>query len=476
MSPNTATAACGLFIVAVLLLNRDRQSPGSWSLWIPVAWLLICGSRNVSQWIGGVGADPSADRAFVDGNPLDAAIFAGLMAAGFLVLLARRGRLGPVLRGNGPLLVFFLYCLVSVLWSDYSLVAFKRWTKAVGDVVMVLVVVTDPDPVAATKRLLMRTGVLLIPISILLIRYYPALGRSYSAWTGTAYNTGVATGKNGLGYVCLIFGLGSLWCLLDEFRGGERVRAAGPLIAQGALLALALWLFQMAHSATSFSSFLIGGVLMAVTRLRALARRSAAMHLLVGTVLFVVLYATLLNPEAGLVEAVGRDSTLTGRTRIWNTALSLTVNPLFGAGYESFWLGDRLEKIWSSEPDHPNQAHNGYLEVFLDLGWVGLVLLGLVEAWGYRTVIRALRWNPRTGGLRLAFFVVAAIYNLTEHAFRELHPVWIAFLLAIIVVPDGSRQEDSSSQSDSRKPGASYGRSPRISRTTAPLRRSWEDG
>jgi exopolysaccharide production protein ExoQ len=157
-------------------------------------------------------------------------------------------------------------------------------------------------------------------------------------------------------------------------------------------------------------------------------------------VLFVVVYGLILNPGAGLAETVGRDSTLTGRTRLWNTVLSLTANPLFGAGYESFWLGERLQKVWETNWEHPNQAHNGYLEVYLDLGWVGLGLLALVMVWGYRSIIRALRCDPEAGRIRLAFFVVAVLYNLTEHAFRELHPVWIAFLFAVVIVPKGAAQ------------------------------------
>jgi hypothetical protein len=55
---------------------------------------------------------------------------------------------------------------------------------------------------------------------------------------------------------------------------------------------------------------------------------------------------------------------------------------------------------------------------------------------GYRNVARALRQNLESANLRLAYFFVAASYNLTEHAFRQLHPVWIAFLLAITAVPE----------------------------------------
>ena len=173
-----------------------------------------------------------------------------------MVLFARRRHAGTFLRGNGPLVVFLLYCAVSVLWSDYPSVAFKRWTKTLGDVVMVLVVLTDPDPSAAVKRLLARSGFLLIPLSILLIKYYPDLGRTYSPWTGTPYNIGVATGKNGLGFVCLIFGLGSLWRVLEALHNAERPRVAGPLIAHGALLAMAGWLFALSpNSSTSPRAF-----------------------------------------------------------------------------------------------------------------------------------------------------------------------------------------------------------------------------
>ena len=166
------------------------------------------------------------------------------------------------------------------------------------------------------------------------------------------------------------------------------------------------------------------------------------MNLMVGVLLFVVVYGLLINPSVGLVEAVGRDSTLTGRLDIWKMVLPLTVNPLFGAGYESFWLGPRLDKIWSNSwGERPNQAHNGYLELYLDLGWVGLALLGLVMIWGYWGILRTLRSYPAIGRVKLAFFAVAATYNLTEHAFRELHPVWILFLLAVTVIPDALPQE-----------------------------------
>jgi len=439
MSSNIATVVCGLFILALFLLERDRNSRVSSALWLPVVWLSIGASRSVGQWLGGVQSEAVGDL-YMKGDPLDVFIFAGFLAAGLMVLFARRRHARTFLRANGPLLVFFFYCAASALWSDYPFVSFKRWIKAVGDLVMVLVVLTDPEPTGAVKRFLTRPGFVLIPLSILLIRYYPDLGREFSPWTGEAWNVGVATQKNGLGIICLIFGLGSFWYLLEALRGGERPRRAGPVIAHGVILAIVLWLFLMAKSATSFSCFLIAAGLMVVTSMRTVARTPAILHLLVGLLLFVVFYGLILNPEAGLIETVGRDPTLTGRTEMWNQLIQLSVDPWFGAGYESFWLGPRLQEIWRTNM-HVHQAHNGYLEIFLNLGWVGVALLGVVMAWGYRNVNRALRWDSEAGRIKLAYFVVAAVYNLTEHAFREVHPVWIVFLLTVIAIPKDPRRE-----------------------------------
>jgi len=141
---------------------------------------------------------------------------------------------------------------------------------------------------------------------------------------------------------------------------------------------------------------------------------------------------------------MGRNPTLTGRTEIWSQVLPLNTNPLFGAGYESFWLGDRLKQVWSLYWWHPNEAHNGYLEVYLNLGWIGITLLLLLMVKGYRNVVAAFRLDPESGSIRIAYFVVAVAYNFSESAFRMLNPIWIFFLLATTTVPVPSAPEDGS--------------------------------
>jgi len=443
MSPPLATAVFAIGVLGLFFLDRDTNIRTSRALWIPVVWLLINGSRPVSVWLG-MAPQVQTPNQYLDGSPVDRLVYLVLLIAGLIVLVGRGRRVLEVLRKNGPILMFFFYCLVSVLWSDYPDVAFKRWTKAVGDLVMVLIVLTDFEPKTAFKRFLARSAFVLIPASVLLIKYYPNLGRVYDQWTWTPMITGVTTGKNLLGMICLILGLGSVWCFLRAFRCGEDTRRAGPLLAHGVIIVMVLWLFWKANSVTSMSCFAMAGGLIAATSLPSLARKRSVAHVLVAAMVFMAFFALFLNSGGGLVEDLGRNATLTGRTAIWGVLVSIARHPFFGTGFESFWLGKRLEKIWSIFVNDPiNEAHNGYLEVYLNLGWIGVTLLALLLVTGYRNVLAFFRRDPDAGRIRLAFFLVAIIYNFTEAGFRMMSATWIAFLVATTAVPEVATAENS---------------------------------
>src|SRR5262249_9544470 len=160
-------------------------------------------------------------------------------------------------------------------------------------------------------------------------------------------------------------------------------------------------------------------------------RKPALVHLLIVTLLSSTVYALFFQSSGDLVQSLGRNPTLTGRTDIWKLVLSMPSNPVLGVGYESFWLGARLQKIWAAIPGLKlNESHNGYVEVLITLGWLGLGLLGWVIAAGYRNVIAAYRRDPDAGSLRMAFLIAPVINAMTEAAFRMMGPPWIVFLLA----------------------------------------------
>jgi len=133
---------------------------------------------------------------------------------------------------------------------------------------------------------------------------------------------------------------------------------------------------------------------------------------------------------------LGRDSTLHGRTGIWDAVLKLQTNPLLGMGYQSFWMGGRLAAV-SRDINIPgllNEAHNGYLETYLNLGVVGVVLLLLFMISSYRIVCRRFTVSPHFGALGVALWMVMVFYNFTEAAFVT-SLLWPVLLLFVLVVP-----------------------------------------
>jgi exopolysaccharide production protein ExoQ len=435
VSPEIATIVYAIGILILFVLDFDPQSQPSKALWIPALWLLIEASRPVSFWLQM--APPPTAATYLEGSPLDRDVFLCLSVIGLVVLAARGQQLVTLLRSNRAVLLFFLYCGVSVLWSDYSDVAFRRWVKAMGEFVMVLIVLTDAHPVATVKRLLSRAGFLLLPLSVLFVKYYGELGRNYrpgdfgSGWQ--TMNIGVTTDKNALGMIAMAFGIAALWQLLELRHSKVALHRRRRIVAQGALLSSALWVLSRSNSMTSFSCFAVGGALLLLIDSWALFRRRAVLGTAVVAILCLALFSIFVAPN--LVSVVGRDPTLTGRTEVWSQVLNLTGYPLLGTGFESFWLGSRLQKMWSLYWWHPNEAHNGYLEVFLNLGWVGVVLLAILLWTGFRNGVTAVRQRAEAGGLMLAYCVVTLLYNLTESAFRALDPMWFIFLLSIIAIP-----------------------------------------
>jgi exopolysaccharide production protein ExoQ len=433
MNPLVATAVYICGIAGLFYLDRDKSIRTSKALWLPVVYVWILGSRPVSVWLGMTPA--SGTDVQLDGSPVDRIVFAMLLIAAVAVLVHRGRRALTLLSANWPILIYFFYCLASVFWSEYPGVALKRWIKAIGDVAMILIVLTDEQPVAALRRLLSRTGFILIPVSLLFIKYYPGLGRGYDTWSGAPAYYGVTLNKNVLGVITFVLLLGAVWRILSLLQSDKSRRDRRRcLIAQGALLALGIYVLKFANSDTSTVSFLLGAALLMVTSLRFFRRNPTAVHVFVLALVFIVGSLVALGGVTSIAHALGRNSRLTGRTDIWAAVIPLAPNPLVGAGFESFWLSPRVhERLWELFRGLPlNEAHNGYIEVYLELGWIGVALVALLLLDGYRRAMKAFRREPVIGGLLLAYVLSAMVYSITEAGFRMLDPIWIFLLLAIV--------------------------------------------
>jgi exopolysaccharide production protein ExoQ len=429
-------ASCLTVAFIAFLFRRDiRERPGvSGALWLPLIWLVIACSRGLSLWLNIFGLPVAGGTSVEEGSPLDAWFFFTLIAAGIYVLNKRQVRLSEIIHNNGWLIAFLLYCFISIAWSDFPFVAFKRWIKILGHPIMALIILTEPDPEEALIRLMKRCAYVVVPVSILFIKFYPEWGRAFDPWGGVPMNTGITTNKNMLGADCLILGFFFFWYLLQIWQTDRSIWRRKELRLIAGFLIGIWWLFSQAHSATSLTSFFVAVGVVVFVGIRSVNKNLIGTYMLAALVL--VAGAELaLGISGRFSESLGRGTGLSGRTVLWEHLLELHTNPVVGTGFESFWLGKRLEQLEGIFYFIPNEAHNGYLETYLTLGLVGVfLLLGLFVATFWKVRLELFR-NFEWGRFRLGLLAAIVVYNWTEAAFKTVSAIWFVFYIIAMDYP-----------------------------------------
>jgi exopolysaccharide production protein ExoQ len=448
MPPQIATLLFAFGIAGLFWLDRDDSVRTSKALWLPIIWLSIAGSKSPFAWFGMAAAADIPGQLPGSSTP-DQLLAGSLMLLGLVVLIRRPKEVSSLLKASWPIVLYFSFCLISLVWSDFPFWGLKRWVRALGDLIMVLIVFTEPQPIAAFKRLFSRVGFVLLPASVLLIRYYPGLGSGWDPWGQAQQFVGVTTNKNVLGNLVYLIALGASWQILSFMRDKEQPNRGRRLLAQCTLLAFGIYLLHMANCATATASFILGlGLMLAISR-PFFRQRPAAVHALVLTLTLVGGVGYLFGAKAAITEALGRKANLTGRTEIWRIVIPMAPNPIGGAGFETFWVGPRVAQAYSriGGLDATNEAHNGYIEVYLNLGLLGVGLIVVLLGQGYLRTVSAFRRDPALGGLLVAYLVTAVTYNFTEAGFRMLHLEWFFLLLSIMAASRIISRAETSSES-----------------------------
>jgi len=429
MPPTIALFGCLCLILALFVLDRRWRQPISIGGWIPLFWALLQGSRPISAWFAR--SEVNSLQAVYEGNPLDRTVILILVATGLLVLLVRRFNWLQFASANKWVIVFFAYLCLSLLWSDYTFIAFKRWIRDAGNLIMVLVVVSEANPLSAAKALFIRAAYVLVPLSFLVTRYFPEIGRYYDQW-GRAYDAAIAADKNMLGLTLTVLSLALVWGIID---GGKEKASSGKKLeisVYAMLLTMIAWLMKMADSATATACIVLGTMTMIVLGLNSI-RRTLRLWITVGIMTAALISVPdvrtmLLEP---IVELLGRNMTFTGRDVVWEVLLQEDVNPIVGTGAYSFWMGSRIDVGIPGIPG-ANEAHNAYLEVYLNVGLVGLALYLVILASATRKTVGQLvrgesgEWDR----FRLSFVIVTVVYGITEAVVRQ-NLIWLGLLLFV---------------------------------------------
>jgi exopolysaccharide production protein ExoQ len=438
MPPSLALILWLILMAALWHFDPAKDSRVSTALWVPFTSMFILASRSPSQWFGGqVGL---AAQALEEGNPLDRTISFALILLAIGILMSRSFKWGRFFTSNRALMALLCFSLLSGVWSDFPFVALKRWFRDFGNYLVILVVLTDPLPLEAVRTVLRRLSYMLIPLSILFVKYYPQLGKQFDPWSGVGYYVGVTTSKNMLGLLCLISGLFFFWDTLTRWPERKQWRTKRIILVNVAFFTITLWLMHLARSTTSNVCTVLGCLVVAAAHTRVFRRHPAFLKALIPAIFCLYLILDFgLDMNGSMAGAIGKDPTLTDRTKIWAFLLGMHTNPLIGTGYQSFWLGTRLEWFWqNSGLGHLNEAHNGYLQVYLELGLIGVFLVVLFLIDSYRAICRKLESSFSLAVLGLAAWMALVFYNMSEVAF-ETGLLYTVFLLGAIVVPERAK-------------------------------------
>jgi len=421
-----------VFLVAVWwLIRRDNRlrEDTSATLWIPTLWVGIISSRPLSMWLGfGGGSDT------LEGSPMDALSFLVMICAALIVLSRRRVVWPRLISENWSLWLFYGFLLISVVWAYSPTTSFKRWFKELGNIFILLVILTEVNPQQALRTVFFRCGCLLMPLSYIFIRWFPDLGRRYNIHSGEMEAIGVTCQKNSLGAMILVCSLIIFWDWLEL----RKLRQENPetklrfdLNLRIVLLLCGAYLLYLCDSKTSMTCLILGlGVLTAACLpLIRLRLRILGVLAIVGFLGYLALNQAF-DLQAVVLHGLGRNADLTGRTEVWQTLLNAGTDPILGTGYMSFWDNPGYQ---SKLPDGDTvSAHNGWLEIYLCDGAVGVLLLLVMLLASCIRIYQSLVQDGDYGVVRFAVLLVALLANYTETNFAWMTPIGFLFLTASI--------------------------------------------
>lgn len=428
MPPILAFTLCIIFVLWLLTLDRKCAPDNSLVLWLPTVWVLLIASRPLGVWF----PSPSVDGE--TGSPLDRTFLIALMLLGFLILFKRRFVFANVMKNNIWLILLAAYMLLSTLWSKEGFAtSFIRWVREMPALIMAFILLTEKNPREAMLSVLRRTTYILIPFSILLIKYYPLYGVSYSRWSGEITWGGVTSQKNGLGRLCIASIFFLIWSLIRRWREGDIPNIKFQTVAEMVILFMSLFLLKgpsiYAMSATAVVSLTVGLTAFVVLLFMNKSNTYPSANAMTAIIAVVIILGIVTVFTGGatvgfFTDNVGRDTTLTGRTDVWRSLLPFAMKyPVLGHGYGAFWTSESRDFFQISG------GHSAYLDLILDLGFVGLILVAIFLFSSCCRAQQLMKSDFYWGSLWFCFLLMAVIHSMSESSIVGFSPQLMAMLI-----------------------------------------------
>jgi len=449
MPPNLALLIGAVFVFFAFRSDRKRDIGDTNGLFWPTLWYLVVATHPLGFWLQLWGFPlPGGSDDPTEGSVIDRFFFLTLTIIGIRILSRRHFEWGATIRRNPWLVALLAFMALSILWSQFSFVSFKRYIKVIGSVVMALVILTQSDPLRAFGTVLRRSLYIHLPMSIICTRYFRDIGVSFD-WGGTTEAwCGIASSKNVLGQVAM---LGVLY-FFSEIR--QNWRRKGWLNLHILYLFMALYLLKGAGSISMTSVSVCLFALMIFLRIQYLRSRPKAIRpfvltvfsVTIGVILLVVVHSVVMFSSDSifghLITLLGRDITMTDRTYIWSDVYGAAGGiTMLGVGFGGFWIGRIANIPWNAHMSWVlGQAHSGYVDTYLQLGFVGVILLATVLFTTLSRLLASLVDDFDFGCLRITLFLTIVFINMAETTYlRGDHHLWLILMIVLWNVPREDR-------------------------------------
>lgn len=319
------------------------------------------------------------------------------------------------------LFAYLAFAGASVFWAfkpELSSIRFAQQVMVVSSVIL--------PALLASRSSDMMLGMFLCFSLATVLNVFFVMGNSQAMVDLYKGYPGYFPGKNYLGELVAVTLLFALYRL--TYPGLQRVFAT-------VIAVIACVLLVMANSKTSFALALAVPVLAAtiifVARMVGISPAIILWLVPLGYLVFATAAGINLNRLSYMLYS---DSSFSGRTVIWDFAnFEIARKPLFGWGYQSFWLvgpdGPAIVDAPGWVKIMPN-AHNGYLDTQLELGYIGFILLLAFITATVHGIGRVAQRDPARAWLLLSLALFIIITNgLESWWMRGFEMLWMVFLM-----------------------------------------------
>lgn len=358
-------------------------------------------------------------------NIVNQIVYLFLFFSSIIIVIQNPNRIFSFIRSEKYLTLFILFCLVSFLWSDYSLISFKRSFQLFITYITILnaVLFAKIDSMVVILKIIAYIYLFITFFSGMLIPQ--AIDPAFGTWRGIELH------KNLLGHTSLmIFTLGIYFVRESK----NKFSKYNSLI----LILFSIIVTILSGSSTNIIGLILVSLILLITNIdeyfSPLGVGRLFSNLIIITIILGSIITSIYSEEilSFIPRLFGKDLSFTGRDLIWAYIWTEIQKKFWlGYGYGSYWImGTSVIDLFQGAVGwRVNEAHNGFLEIMLQTGMIGFVLFVSVIVSFIRKIIKS--------GFIIALLALVSItiVNFSESfIFQPRSPSTIVFILFYLLM------------------------------------------